>query len=56
MKSMIFVLVLLVLASGCATNGTSSGATAGTPADAKKFIDDVNDTTFKLALEASQAG
>ena len=40
----------------CACTRTTSSDTAPTAADAKKFIDDVNATTLKLATEASQAG
>jgi len=54
MRLINFVLVLGILVSGC-TSG-SSGNSTPTAADAKKFMDDVNDTLFKLALEASQAG
>jgi peptidyl-dipeptidase A len=50
-----FALVLCLLAVGCATPSASNSPTP-TAADAKKFIDDVNDTAFKLALESSQAG
>jgi len=54
MRLINFVLVLAILVSGC-TSG-SSGNSTPTAEDAKKFMDDVNDTLFKLALEASQAG
>jgi peptidyl-dipeptidase A len=50
-----FALVLCLLAFGCATRSASTNPTP-TAADAKKFIDDVNDTAFKLTLESSQAG
>src|SRR5690349_12053300 len=48
-------LALSLFLSGCARGGSSTNSTP-TAADAKKFMDDVNETTFKLALEASQAG
>jgi peptidyl-dipeptidase A len=47
-------LALFVFVSGCAS-GSSSNSTP-TAADAKKLMDDINDTIFKLALEAGQAG
>jgi peptidyl-dipeptidase A len=49
------VLLLCLLAFGCATPSASTNPTP-TAADAKKFIDDVNETAFKLTLESSQAG
>ena len=55
MRSISFSLALFILVSGCATSGTSSNTTASA-ADAKKFMDDVNETTFKLSNGASQAG
>src|SRR5436309_12238926 len=54
MRSMGFALVLFFVVSGCATSGRSDSAPSA--ADAKKFMDDVNETIFKLATEASQAG
>jgi hypothetical protein len=54
MRLINFVLVLAILVSGC-TSG-SSGNSTPTAEDAKKFMGDVNETLFKLALEASQAG
>ena len=48
-------LLLCLLAFGCATPSASTNPTP-TAADAKKFIDDVNETAFKLTLESSQAG
>ena len=50
-----FALLLCLLAFGCATPSASTNPTP-TAADAKKFIDDVNETAFKLTLESSQAG
>src|SRR5262245_61459113 len=55
MRRISFVLALFIIVSGCAATG-SSGNSTPTAADAKKFMDDVNETSFKLALEASQAG
>jgi peptidyl-dipeptidase A len=54
MRSIKFALALFFLVSGC-TRGSSSNSTP-TAEDAKKFMGDVNDTVFKLALEAGQAG
>jgi peptidyl-dipeptidase A len=54
MRLINFVLVLVIFVSGC-TSGSSSNSTP-TAEDAKKFMADVNETLFKLALEASQAG
>src|SRR5262245_46210439 len=54
MRQIIFVLLLFVVVSGCAS-GTSSNS-APTAADAKKFIDEVNQTALKLSNESSQAG
>jgi peptidyl-dipeptidase A len=48
-------LFLSLLAFGCATPSASTNPTP-TAADAKKFIDDVNETAFKLTLESSEAG
>src|SRR2546422_4135934 len=50
------VLALLVFISvyGCASGTPSSTSATDTP-DAKKFIDDVNETMLKLGTEASQA-
>ena len=54
MRSIHFVLALVIFVSGC-TSG-SSGNSTPTAADGKKFMDDVNETVFKLSLEAGQAG
>ena len=53
MRSITFVLALFIVVSGCG-NGTSGNSTP-TAAEAKKFMDDVNETEFKLALEAGEA-
>src|SRR5207249_4311444 len=50
-----FVLLLVVAASGCAPLNTSEGAAAPTGADAKKFVDEVNDTLLRLSTASSQA-
>ena len=55
MRTIIFVLAIVIVVSGCSPTRTSSN-TAPTAADAKKFIDEVNETAFKLANESSQAG
>jgi len=54
MKSTTFVLALFIFVSGCAS-GSSSNSTP-TAEDAKKFMDEVNQTAFDLALETGQAG
>src|SRR5438093_6612100 len=50
-----FVLLLVVAASGCAPLNTSEGAAAPTGADAKKFVDEMNDTLLRLSTASSQA-
>src|SRR5262249_30337138 len=52
MKPTTFVLVSCLFVSGCASSLSNSTPTT---ADAKKFMDDVNQTSFKLALESAQA-
>jgi peptidyl-dipeptidase A len=44
------------LAAGCAGNSASSSPAAVTPADAKTFLDTVNDTTLRLGIQQAQAG
>src|SRR6185295_2106306 len=44
------------LAAGCAGNSASSSPAAATPADAKTFLDTVNDTTLRLGIQQAQAG
>src|SRR5881394_22972 len=55
MRSIGLALALLILVSGCAGSRTS-GDSAATAADAKKFIDDVNETLLKMSTESGQAG
>ena len=55
MRRTVFALILVMAVYSCAPSGTSSNS-APTIADAKKFMDGVNETTFKLANESSQAG
>src|SRR5216117_539397 len=55
MRSTGLALALLILVSGCAGSRTS-GDSAPIAADAKKFIDDVNETLLKMSTESSQAG
>ena len=52
MRTFTIALVILVFLSGCTTSRSNSTPTAE---DAKKFMDDVNETVFKLALDSSQA-
>jgi len=54
MRSTTLALAFFVFVSGCARG--SSGNSTPTAEDAKKFMGDVNETTFKLALDAGQAG
>jgi peptidyl-dipeptidase A len=54
MRYLCFAFALSLVLFGCAPSGSSSNSTP-TAADAKKFMDDVNDTMFKLALESGQA-
>ena len=54
MRSIGFALALFFVVSGCATSGRSDSAPSA--ADAKKFMDDVNETILKLGVEGSQAG
>src|SRR3954471_15562474 len=55
MRLITFALILCLLLSGCSGSSSSSGNSNATPEDAKKFIDEVNETSYKLALESSQA-
>src|SRR5262249_19678101 len=54
MRSITLGFALSVLVCGCARTATTN--TAPTAADAKKFLDEVNETGLKLATESSQAG
>ena len=54
MRSIVFALGLFIVVSGCSGGGASSNS-APTPADAKKFLDEVNEATLKLGTEGSQA-
>jgi peptidyl-dipeptidase A len=54
MRTTTLALALLIFVSGCTSTGSSSN-TSATADDAKRFMDDVNETTFKLAQEAQQA-
>src|SRR5215470_8522592 len=54
MRSTSLALIAFIFLAGCASG--TSGNSAPTAADAKKFMDDVNETTFKLALDSAQAG
>src|SRR6185436_17412064 len=44
------------LAAGCAGKSASSSPGAVTAADAKTFLDTVNDTTLRLGIQQAQAG
>ena len=44
------------LAAGCAGNSATSSSATVTPADAKTFLDTVNDTTLRLGIQQAQAG
>src|SRR5262245_63304027 len=54
MRYLCFAFALSLVVFGCTPSGSSSNSTP-TAADAQRFMDDVNDTTFKLALESGQA-
>src|SRR4029077_19420335 len=54
MRTTTLALALFIIVSGC-TAGSSTNTTP-TAEDGKRFMEDVNETTFKLAQEASQAG
>ena len=56
MRSIGFALAVFIVVSGCATGGTSPSGSTPAAADAKKFMDDVNETILKLGVEGSQAG
>src|SRR5262245_64909190 len=53
MKRAIALVAACAIAAGCSRGASSSAPTA---ADAKAFLDNVNQTTLKLAVEASRAG
>src|SRR5207253_642180 len=55
MRSIVLGFALFIVVSGC-TPGRTSGDSAPSAADAKKFIEDVNETLLKMSTEASQAG
>ena len=57
MRLPIIALLSIVAAAACKPGVPNADATvnAATPADAKKFIDGVNDTTLRLSTAASQA-
>ena len=54
MRSIALAFALFVFVSGCTRNATTD--TTPTAADAKKFMDEVNETTLKLGTESNQAG
>src|SRR4051812_43296120 len=58
MRSLALALAVALIVFGCAPapGGADGGKNAPTAADAKKFIDDVNETLLKLNVEGSQAG
>ena len=49
MRSTVLVLLLAAAVAGCASGGSA------TPEEAKKFIDNVNDTMLRLGLDSAQA-
>jgi peptidyl-dipeptidase A len=55
MRSIALALSATLIVFGCAPGGTS-GNNSPTAADAKKFIDEVNETLLKLNVEGSEAG
>src|SRR4029077_16483051 len=54
-KSWLLV-VVCSLAAGCAGNSASSSAATATAADAKRFLDTVNDTSLRLGIQQAEAG
>src|SRR5262245_13159941 len=54
MRYLCFAFALSLVVFGCTPSGSSSNSTP-TAADAQRFMDDVNDTMFKLSLESGQA-
>ena len=56
MRSIVLALAALLILLGCSHSGTGSTDNTPTAADAKKFIDVVNETLLKLNVEGSQAG
>src|SRR5215468_1018179 len=54
MRSIALSFVLSILVCSCTRTATTD--TAATAADAKKFLDEVNETSLKLATESNQAG
>jgi peptidyl-dipeptidase A len=54
-KSWLLV-VVCSLAAGCAGNSASSSPATATPADAKRFLDTVNDTSLRLGIQQAEAG
>jgi peptidyl-dipeptidase A len=50
------LVVACSLAAGCAGNSASSSSATVTPADAKTFLDTVNDTLLRLGIQQAQAG
>jgi peptidyl-dipeptidase A len=55
MKTRLLPLLLIVSLYGCAGGAGKTGSGSVTADDAKKFIDDVNQTLLKLGAEASRA-
>src|SRR5215831_19173969 len=53
MRSIVLTLVLSLGLSGCAPRANSNNSP--TAADAKKFIEEANDTLLKLNIESQQA-
>jgi peptidyl-dipeptidase A len=49
-------IIFLFFISGCAAQGNGTGEPRANPGDAKKFLDEVNDSLLKLNVEGSQAG
>src|SRR5262245_12236660 len=57
MKTHLAITLCLFLSlSSCIERTSGKDTSAGTGSDAKKFIDDVNETLLKLGVESSQAG
>src|ERR1700722_1966940 len=56
MRSIALAIAALLIVFGCSAGRTDSTNDTPTAADAKKFIDNVNETLLKLNVEGSQAG
>src|SRR5207245_11109229 len=57
MKTHLLIALVLILGmSACTARSSGNSDAAANAADPKKFIDEVNESLFKLNIEGSQAG